>query len=246
MRLALLSDIHANLEALEACLRHAAAAGATQYAFLGDLVGYGADPEAVVQRVRDHVDRGAVAVKGNHDEAIGLAESYMNEMARDAIEWQRGQLSAGSKAFLAALPMVQRLGDACLVHASAASPERWPYVDSPAEAERSLAAADATWVFSGHVHVQELYFAGPRGRTSLFRPVPGTPVPVGRHRRWLALVGSVGQPRDRNPAAAYALFDQDAAKLSFHRVPYDRHAAAEKIRRAGYSDALAYRVEQGI
>ena len=246
MVLALLSDVHANLEALNACLRHARESGATRYAFLGDLAGYGADPEAVVAIVRRYVEEGAIAVQGNHDQAILQASGYLNEMARDAIEWQRAQLSAGAKAFLAGLPLCVREESICFVHASAAVPEHWDYVDSPAEAQRSAAAAQTPYTFSGHVHVQELYFGGASGRMSLFRPVRGTAVPVPRHRRWLALVGSVGQPRDGNPAAAYALFDPTAAKLTFHRVPYDHRAAADKIRRAGLPPALAYRVEQGI
>jgi diadenosine tetraphosphatase ApaH/serine/threonine PP2A family protein phosphatase len=245
MALALLSDLHGNLEALQACLAHARRAGATRYAFLGDLVGYGADPEAVVQAVRACVAQGAIAVKGNHDAAIDGAGGYMNEMARDAIAWQRGQLSAQSRAFLAALPLCRREEGICFVHASAAAPERWDYVDSPAEARRSMEAAGETHTFSGHVHVQELYHSS-AGRAAAFRPVPGTAVPVGRHRRWLALVGSVGQPRDGHPAAAYALFDPAAARLTFHRVTYDVRAAADKIRKAGLPSALAYRLEQGV
>ena len=246
MALALLSDVHANLEALEACLRHAHESGARQYAFLGDLAGYGADPEAVVATVRRYVEQGAVAVQGNHDQAIAQASGYMNDTALDAIEWQRGNLSAEAKAFLAGLPLCTRQGAICFVHASAALPERWDYVDSPSEAERSAEAAQTPYTFSGHVHVQELYFGAARGRMSVFRPVPGTAVPVPRHRRWLALVGSVGQPRDGNPAAAYALFDEAAATLTFHRVPYDFRATAGKIRRSGLPQVLAYRIEQGV
>jgi diadenosine tetraphosphatase ApaH/serine/threonine PP2A family protein phosphatase len=246
MLLALLSDVHANLEALDACLRHARKCGAQRYAFLGDLAGYGADPEAVVATVKRYVDEGAVAVQGNHDQAIAGASGYMNEIAQQAIRWQRQQLSPEAKAFLTGLPLCVREGPVCFVHASAAVPEHWDYVDSPSAAERSAEAAQTPYTFSGHVHVQELYFGAAQGRMSVFRPVPGTAVPVPRHRRWLALVGSVGQPRDGNPAAAYALFDEAAAKLSFQRVPYDFRAAAGKIRRSGLPASLAYRVEQGI
>jgi diadenosine tetraphosphatase ApaH/serine/threonine PP2A family protein phosphatase len=246
MAIALLSDVHANLEALEACLRHAHESGARRYAFLGDLAGYGPDPEAVVAIVMRHVEQGALAVQGNHDEAIAGASGYMNEMARDAIEWQRRHLSAEAKAFLASLPLCVREDSVCIVHASAAIPEHWDYVDSPAEAGRSSEAAQTPYTFSGHVHVQELYFGAAGGRMNLFRPVPGTPIPVPPHRRWLALVGSVGQPRDGNPSAAYALFDDTAAKLTFHRVAYDYRATAEKIRRSDLPPGLAYRIEQGI
>jgi diadenosine tetraphosphatase ApaH/serine/threonine PP2A family protein phosphatase len=132
------------------------------------------------------------------------------------------------------------------VHASAAAPERWGYVDSPSEATRSVDAAKKTYTFSGHIHIQELYFGSKLGPMKLFSPIAGSPVPVPRHRRWLALVGSVGQPRDGNPAAAYALFDEAMTKLTFYRVPYDTRTTAEKIRRSGLPQPLAFRIEQGI
>ena len=91
-----------------------------------------------------------------------------------------------------------------------------------------------------------LYFQTGVGKIGSFRPVPGTPIPVPGHHRWLAMVGSVGQPRDRNPAAAYALFDADREQITFYRIPYDHHAAARKIHDAGLSETLAYRVEKGI
>src|SRR4051812_36891662 len=108
MIIALLSDVHSNLEALNACLRHARESGATHHAFLGDLVGYGADPEAVVQTVHRYVTDGATAVKGNHDEAIEKRAGYMNNASKDSIEWTRTVLSAESRGFLSTLPMIAR------------------------------------------------------------------------------------------------------------------------------------------
>ena len=246
MVIALLSDIHSNLEALEACLRHASEHGAKRYAFLGDLVGYGADPQAVLDIVSTYAGNGGVVLKGNHDEAVKKPTGYMNDAAAEAIEWTRGALSKTSRAYLEALPLCVREEKICFVHASAAFPERWDYVDSPSEAVKSMVAAQTTYTFSGHVHDQMLYFQLPTGKIGRFQPLPGSPVPVPAHRRWLALVGSVGQPRDGNPAAAYALFDMDKASITFHRVPYDSIAAAGKIRAAGLPAVLAYRVESGI
>ena len=246
MIIALLSDVHGNLEALQACLKHASEAGASRYAFLGDLVGYGADPQAVVDAVARYASQGAVVVKGNHDEAVEKTPRYMNESVRAVIDWTREVLSDEGKAFLASLPLCVREAELCFVHASAASPQRWDYIDSAAAARRSIDAARATYTFSGHVHDQELYFHGAGGKTMSFNPVPGTPVPIGRHRRWLALVGSVGQPRDNNPAAAYAQFDTEGEKITFRRVAYDHVAAARKIREAGLPVSIAYRVEKGI
>jgi diadenosine tetraphosphatase ApaH/serine/threonine PP2A family protein phosphatase len=244
--IALLADIHSNLEALSACLKHAGDNGAGRVAFLGDLVGYGADPQAVLNIVSQRTAAGSVAVKGNHDEAIEKRAGYMNDTAQAAIDWTKSVLSPGHKAFLASLPLCVREEPMCFVHASAATPQRWEYVDSPAAALRSVEAAQSAYTFSGHVHDQLLYFQNPQGKMAEFRPVPGSPVPVGGHRRWLAIVGSVGQPRDNNPAAAYALFDAARANITFHRVPYDHLAAAQKIRKAGLPEFLAYRVERGI
>jgi diadenosine tetraphosphatase ApaH/serine/threonine PP2A family protein phosphatase len=244
--IALLSDIHSNIEALNACLKHAAENGAQRYAFLGDLVGYGANPEEVVAAVARCAEQGAVAVKGNHDEAIEKRAGYMNDATKESIEWTRSALTAKRKGFLAALPMLVRDGAMCFVHASATSPARWDYVDTPAAARRSAEAAQTTYTFSGHVHDQMLYFEGAQGRWSAFKPTPGSPVPIRGHRRWLALVGSVGQPRDGQPAAAYTLFDPASERITFHRLAYDHVAAAEKIRRAGLPEAHAYRVEKGV
>ena len=244
--IALLSDIHSNFEALNACLRHAKESGADRYAFLGDLVGYGADPQAVIDIVARFASEGAVVVRGNHDEAVRGSSGYMNDAAAEAIEWTRTVLSDAGKAFLEALPLCVREGPNCFVHASAARPEKWNYVDGPAEAVKSMEAARGTYTFSGHVHDQELFFQLATGKVGRFKPMAGRAVPILPHRRWLALVGSVGQPRDANPAAAYALFDGKNASITFHRVPYDSVGAANKIRAAGLPVSTAHRVEKGV
>ncbi len=245
MKLALLADVHANLEALTACLAHAREQGAERHAFLGDLVGYGADPGPVVDLVAEHAARGAVVVRGNHDHAVGAPSETMNLAAERAVEWTRDRLTGGQRAFLAGLPLVAREGELFFVHASAEAPAQWDYVCDPLRASHSMAAAQATWVFGGHVHEPVLYYAGARGRTLPFRPVPGVPIPVEPHRRWLAIVGAAGQPRDGNTAACYALMDTDAARLTFFRVPDDWSAAAEKVRAAGLPESLARRLAHG-
>lgn len=245
MSLALLSDIHANLEALQACLAHARERGARRFAFLGDLVGYGADPAAVLDIVAEHAWRGAVVVKGNHDEAISGSTQYLNEAAAAAIAWSRTVLSPAHRAFLEGLALCVREANVCFVHASAVAPGRWEYVDSAGAAERSARAAGTAYTFSGHVHHQMLFGEDARGRMVGFEPRPGVVIPVRAQRAWLALVGSVGQPRDGNPAAAYAIADLESMSLTFHRVAYDNQAAARKIRAAGLPESLAYRVERG-
>jgi len=246
MALALLADIHSNREALEACLAHARSRGAERFAFLGDLVGYGADPSAVVEIVAGEAARGAVVVKGNHDAAIARQDAYLNESARAAIDWSRTVLSPAHCEFLAALPLVVREEKVCFVHASAVAPERWSYVDSAGAAERSSHAAERPYTFSGHVHDQVLYGEDARGRMIAFAPQPGVAIPARPNRNWLALAGSVGQPRDGLPSAAYALVDLARGRITFHRVPYDNLAAAAKVRAAGLPEVLAYRLERGV
>ena len=246
MKIALLSDIHGNLQALHSCLADARERGAGRYAFLGDFVGYGADPHGVVDVIAEYVAHGAVAVRGNHDEATYGSSIYMNEMAMTAIDYAKQVLTPPQTLFLRNLPMIVRDGTCCFVHASAASPEKYPYIDSPSAAQRCAAASESPHTFCGHVHEQRLYFAAQEPRMILFRPTPGIAVPVPTHRRWVTLIGSVGQPRDRNPQAAYALFDSERLAITFCRVPYDHHAAAARIREVGLPESIAYRVESGI
>ncbi len=247
MKLALLADVHSNLEALEACLAHARAAGAERYAFVGDLVGYGADPAAVLDVVAAHAAAGAIVVRGNHDAAVVDAKAdTMNRAAEEAVAWTRARLSAAHLAFLAQLPLLVREDNMVFVHASADFPDQWNYVTDALHAARSLDAAAASYVFSGHVHEPVLYYTGAAERPVAFRPVPGVPIPVPPRRRWLAIVGSTGQPRDGNTAACYAMLDTDRATLTFFRVPYDWRVAAGKVRAAGLPESLARRLEHGV
>ena len=251
MKLALLSDIHANLQAFDACLADARARGATQFALLGDLVGYGADPAPVVERVMAMAADGAWVLKGNHDALAcrppAVAGDALGEMTA---AWTHAQLSETQRRFLDELPLLHRDGSTLLVHASVDSPERWHYVHDGRGAGESLAAAteiaaDIRHVFGGHVHRQMLYYQG-QGRGLLeFVPTPGAAIPVPAHRRWVATIGSVGQPRDGRQEAMYALFDRDAARLTFARVAYDHAAAAAAIRAAGLPDFFAERLSRG-
>lgn len=247
MRLAILTDLHANLEATTACLAHARAQRATAFAFLGDVVGYGADPNPVVDLVAELSGADGLAVRGNHDAAaVAAGSETMDRSAARAVEWTAAQLGATQRAFLAGLPLVARRGPSLLVHASAEAPDAWTYVHDVLRASQSLAAAgDATYVFSGHVHVPALYYTGAAGRLLRFSPVPGVPVPVPARRRWLAVVGATGQPRDGDTAACYAIFDEAQRTLTYFRVPYDWRLAAAKIRAAGLPESLASRLEHG-
>lgn len=249
MKLALLSDIHANIQALEACLTHAHAQGAQQFACLGDLVGYGADPAAVVQRVQGLAAEGALLVKGNHDAMAVAPPALVKTIGDSTAAWTHAQLDDGQRQFLHDLPLTLQHGAILLVHASLDGPELWRYVYDQRAAGASLdAAADwpaVRYVFGGHVHMQTLYYRGAGAGLMKFLPTPGVAVPLPRHRHWLATIGSVGQPRDGNPQAMYALFDSVKLQLTFQRVAYDHHAAAAAIRRAGLPALFADRLELG-
>lgn len=247
MLIALLADIHANREALSACLEHAEAEGAGRLVFLGDVVGYGADPEWAVETVMARVGRGALALLGNHDQAA-LSEgggAGMNASAAAAIAWIRSRLSRESTEFLASLPLEVEEEGRLYVHADASDPAGWHYVTDADAARRSLEATTAQATFCGHTHVPALFGITAAAKLAAFRPVPGVAVPLLRPRQWLAVLGAVGQPRDGNPAACYGMLDTVRSELTWVRVPYDVEAAAEKIRAAGLPESLALRLHGG-
>lgn len=247
MRIAVLSDIHGNLEAFRACLDSARARGADRFVLLGDLVGYGADPGAVVDIAMAEVARGAIALLGNHDEAV-LAPSGsggMNDMAAAAIVWTRTRLTSVQRDFIAALPFTAEEDGRLYVHAEASAPPRWRYVTDAEAARRSMAATNAHTTICGHVHRPALYSLGDTGKLTGFRPVPDAAVPLGRGRQWLAVLGAVGQPRDGDPSAGYLMIDTAPLQATWLRVPYDVASAAAKIRDAGLPAALAERLFTG-
>ena len=246
MRIALMADIHANREAFEACLGHARGLRPDRWVFLGDYVNYGADPEWVVGELMRFSEAGAVVLLGNHDAAVGRRGSSMTSPAELALEWTRVQLGPAEREFLAGLPLVREEDDIVFVHADPAAPSKWGYVTDVQDAGRGLRAAGGRVTICGHVHKPAVYSLSPAAKITAFRPVEGVPVPLLAQRRWLAVVGSVGQPRDGNPAAAYAMLDTATGELTTIRVPYDVDAAAGKIRAAGLPETLAERLKWGV
>jgi len=245
MRVALLSDIHANLPALEACLSAAANLDVGRLAFLGDFVGYGPDPEAVMNRVAPLIEAGAVAVLGNHDKAVLAPTRDMNSAAALAIDWTREQLSEGSKSLLAALPLEVRSEDMLFVHADASDPAAWHYVVDAETARASLSGCRAQVTFCGHVHVPAVYCLSATAKLISHAPVPGIDIPLLAQRRWLAVMGAVGQPRDGNPAASFAVYDTVLRTLTYHRAAYDVEDVSRRIRDAGLPASLADRLVKG-
>ena len=166
----------------------------------------------------------------------------MNAEAQAAIEWTRGRLSAPQRRFLAELPLKRQDGDRLYVHSEASHPARWHYVRSTADAARSIEATDAHVTFCGHIHKPALYSMSSAAKMTSFIPTSETPVQLLGGRRWLAVLGSVGQPRDGNPAAAYAMLDTRSREITYCRVPYDVVAAADRIRANGLPHWLADRL----
>ena len=245
MRIALMADLHANRRALEACLDHAHAHAVDRLVFLGDFVGYGPEPSETLQRVMMETAKGALAVAGNHDQAVAQEGESMTSDAAFAMAWTRGQLGTEAREFLASLPLRFEDDTRLYVHASPQTYPAWIYVNDGPAAKRALEASRAQTVFCGHTHVAALHGITATGQLVSFQPVPSVPIPLPRHRRWLTVVGAVGQARDGDPAAAYALLDTDKAEITHYRVPYDVEAAAVAILRAGLPASLAVRLRKG-
>jgi diadenosine tetraphosphatase ApaH/serine/threonine PP2A family protein phosphatase len=245
MRVALLSDIHANRQAFAACLAQARELGAERIVLLGDYVGYGADPTWCVATVKELIAGGAFAVRGNHDNAVTNTRERMNAAAQIAIEWTRSELGDAERRFLEALPLTYQEDDRLYVHADASRPDAWHYVLDEADAVLSLEATAAAITLCGHVHQPSVYALSRTGQINSFVPNTGRPIPLQPGRQWLAVLGSVGQPRDGNPAACFAMLDTMRNELTYCRAPYDVEAAAAAILDKGLPPWLAERLFLG-
>ncbi len=244
MRIAILSDIHANREAFDAVLDAVGRLGVDETVLLGDIVGYGPDPAYAVDKAGELVGRGALCLLGNHDEAACIPSGGrdMTENARFAIEWTRRQLSSAQLEFLRLLPLSQRIQDRLYVHASADQTARWNYVDGRAAAVRCLAASDARTMLCGHTHVPAIFYDRPGSAPLHFRPLADKPAPLPASMRQLVVVGSVGQPRDGNPSACFGLLDTGQRTITMVRVPYDHDETRRKILACGLPAWLGMRL----
>ncbi len=239
MRVAVLSDIHSNLVALDAVLEHVGVVDAIWH--LGDVVGYGPDPDGVVRRL---ADLGAVGVRGNHDAAAlgGPEIDWFNPDARTAAAWTRDSIRDDTRAWLDALPVVMEIGDVTLVHGSPRDPLR-EYIASLAAARENLAELTTRYGLHGHTHVPIAFIDDDR-RIELVDPRDVGQLSLDE-RRTLLNPGSVGQPRDGDPRAAYLVLDPDAGVATWQRVAYDVEAVQAAIRAAGLPARLADRLAFG-
>jgi predicted phosphodiesterase len=245
VKIAILTDIHANREAFEAVLEDARARGAERFVLLGDLVGYGPDPGWCCDCATALVAEGAICVRGNHDSAAAGVPEPMSPLARRAIDWTVARLSVGQVGFLRDLPLMAEMDDILFVHASASEPEAFSYVTSDTRAAPSFRASTARLIFCGHTHMPLLASVDQGGVVRQQEFKANMAIPLLRSRRWLAVVGAVGQPRDGVPQAGWAFLDTVTNELTFRRTPYESGRTAEKLRAAGLPEALALRLLRG-
>jgi diadenosine tetraphosphatase ApaH/serine/threonine PP2A family protein phosphatase len=242
VRIAVLSDIHGNLEALEAVLSDIERIGADAIHSLGDIVGYGPNPGACVEIVQG---RAAVSLLGNHDAAVaGLAPlEEFNEFARWAVEWTAARLPAWQIEYLAALPFAHRAPGMISVHASPIEPEHWHYIHGAADLGEPFAAFAERICFVGHSHRPGVYAVG-GARPAALR---GGGERLRAGVRYLINAGSVGQPRDRDPRAAYVLYDdRDDGYVEIRRVSFPVELTQQRMRAAGIPAFLVDRLSAGV
>lgn len=240
MRVAVLSDIHANLVALDAVLAAVGSVDAIWH--LGDVVGYGPEPDGVIDRLRSV---GALGVRGNHDAAAcgGDQIEYFNPDARAAMEWTRAAISARSGEWLNGLPERHEDGDFTLVHGSPRDPT-WEYITSIPVARANLSVLQTRYGLHGHTHVP-VAFRDDDGRVEAISPAPDSAIALDG-RRMLLNPGSVGQPRDGDPTASWLVLDTDAGRCTWHRVPYDVEAVQTAMRAVALPGRLIGRLSHGI
>lgn len=224
MKYAIISDIHGNLEALQSVLMDIKSLNIESTVCLGDIVGYGPNPHECVEIIRSLE---IPCVKGNHDEYATDSSSPALTNAK-GLEWTRKQLTAEDRAWLRGLPYTKRIANFTIVHASLNTPPRWEYVFDTLVAAASFAYQDSSLCFFGHTHIPAAFVRDTvvrGGSYSKFQVQPG--------KQYFVSPGSVGQPRDNNPKAAYAIYDRDAGTIELRRVDYDIEKTRQKMRAAG-------------
>jgi predicted phosphodiesterase len=240
MRFAIFGDIHANLEAFTVVLADAQTQGCRGFICLGDIVGYNANPCECLDLVRQL--NCTVVVKGNHDDYVATSTplNHFNPLAQIAIQWSREQLSPEAKNWLWTRPLVEFYDSMTLVHATLDDPSSWGYVLNQLDAAASFTWQKTQICFFGHTHVPRLYV-----HDCTVAGFPFNDLRVEANKQYFINVGSVGQPRDGDPRAAYAVFDRDAGTVQLRRLAYDVERTQAKIIEAGLPLKLAERLSLG-
>ena len=241
MRYAVIADVHGNLEALEAVLKKLKEESFDALLFLGDSVGYGPNPNECIEVLKN---KAQVLLAGNHDRAaVGLTDTaFFNPNARLAIEWTQEVLSDENKKLLASLPIDKHMKreHLCLVHSTPKEPEKWHYLLSAWDAYNNFPFFSEKICLIGHSHVPAIIEETPEGKINTFHPK----AEIKEDHRYIINVGSVGQPRDGNPEAAYVMLTENFVEIK--RVPYDILLTQKKMRHAGLPDRLINRLAKGV
>lgn len=242
--LAILSDIHSNLDALEAVTSDLDSAGVDNVVCLGDVVGYAAYPDECINRVRE---RGWPTVLGNHDDALddSWAKEQMNDVANAGIRHAEKQVSADNRAWLESLPMKLGRTHEVFTHASLDTREEWAYLVDAGSALRHFREQHGPLCFVGHTHRPMVIHLKHKSELQVAPPAPDK-IPLARSGKTAVNVGSVGQPRDGDPRACYVLYYPGTHHVEFRRVTYDVKAAQKAIRKAGLPSFAAKRLAQGF
>jgi diadenosine tetraphosphatase ApaH/serine/threonine PP2A family protein phosphatase len=245
MRIAVISDLHSNLEALTACRERAQLEGAERFVCLGDCVGYGPDPAPTLDLLLSLPNLKAVI--GNHDESllVSMPELPDSHEVHTTVAWTLSRLLPKHLDFFKSLPYSLVDDGVTYVHASAARAKAWEYVTTPAQAQECLEATETFLTFIGHVHVPMLFEEATPGAVHWREVKSQHPVTLLPRRRYLVNVGSVGQPRDGRADASFVLYDNAREQITFHRVPYEHARTAQKIRAAGLPPYFAERLATG-
>ena len=245
MRYLILSDIHANLEALEAVLATVLPDSYDRVLVLGDVVGYGADPNAVVDRVR--AMKPDIIIRGNHDKVASGVEDAdgFNYMAREAADWTYDELTPENRQYVATLPYGPKIYDDLIEVCHGAPFDEDAYIFDPVDALHALKMVQRPVCLFGHTHLPVVFYLTPAGLEIKSIEGPETRFHLDEHNKYLINPGSVGQPRDGDPRAAYAMLDGATRQMTVYRVPYPIHLAQEKISAAGLPPALAHRLALG-
>ena len=238
-RYAILGDIHANWEALSAVLEDAAAQGVTDYACVGDIVGYNANPIECLEKVREMQ---CVCVQGNHDHYCSHDEDLttFHPMAAEVISWTRTKLNDEQKTWLKHLWYRRAVKSFMLVHATLDMPEKWGYVFDDLDAMTHFSYQITAVCFHGHTHVPVVFEGFGKIKMMSIEKMG-----LVQGRKYFVNVGSVGQPRDGDPRASYAIYDMDRKEIEIRRIEYDIQAAQKKIVAVGLPEWLAERLATG-
>jgi predicted phosphodiesterase len=244
MRIAVVSDIHSNLEALEAVLAHAANQGVDRYVSLGDVVGYGASPNECIDLLRSLPD--CSCLLGNHDAAVLGIPNNMKPDARKVIAWTRTLLTRSNMRFLQEMEDLLKWESISFCHSNPYRPRNWYYVSEKAYITRSFARSKAKILFVGHTHVPVAITRKNFFCMYIRAPQHTMVVPAAELNRQIFNAGSVGQPRDGDPRASYLIYDTKRKIIEFYRVAYNFQRAGEKILAAGLPEMYAHRLVNGL